>query len=252
MHRKPEDWIGLRSNGLVFEAVSTEKPHLLFCAGGSQKIGVCLKCAHPLSNTGYCKDRRTFFAGHTCKEKQVRDYGKGPGAGRKGKVTVAAPVVEKVIHTKTIIEKLVVPPEEMEKEYRADPKLGYLFAKPEKDDDDDWSDSDEEEETFGEALRRHLLSIGKYEKSMKRQADQFAEKIRKLEAELEASEIAKRELVKQIALHDAVVANHVAAVKEATVRIIEQDEIIIQHVPEPVRVSSGLSISYAGRLPHEV
>jgi hypothetical protein len=204
-HTDPTVFPLVTEAGHAFEPVSPGS-HIVFCP--AQKVGCCLKCSHPLHVSGVCKDRRAFFAGHVCKEKQVRDYGLGAGKGRKATSapstpTAASPVVQKVVETKTvrIIEKVITVPEEMERTLREHQKLSHLFKKPEptpKENEDDWTDSEEEyEESFGEILMRHLLSIPKLEAALKRATSAAAVAELAAEQRDDAKDMAIRDLQKE-------------------------------------------------------
>jgi len=193
-----------------------------------------------------CKDRRTFFAAHVCKEKQVRDYGLGPGKGRKGAsapaTPTAAPEKPKVAETKTIriIEKhyVTATPEEYEKYMREHPKLGYLFKKPEpkpKENEDDWTDSeDEPEETFTQTLLRILSDIPKYEAALKKVREERAAAELAAEQRDDAKDMAIRELEKKKArLEEAL---HFAAIDKSaeTQKAHDLMKIVETHAPEPI------------------
>lgn len=235
--------------GLLYEPVAPGSA-IVFCQD-KKGIGCCLKCSHPLHVSGMCKDRRTFFAAHVCKEKQVRDYGLGPGKGRKGTAAPATPTapapVQKVVETKTIriIEKVATASEEMEQTYRDDPKLGYLFKKPEptpKENEDDWTDSEDEyEETFGETLRRHLLSIKRFETALKRETEGRKADTLAAEQRDEAKDMAYRELQKENAellekLHN--LARDTSVLNKEKQELNKENQALITlvetHAPEPV------------------
>ena len=239
--------------GLRYEPVAPGS-QIVFCA--AQKVGCCLKCSHPLHVSGVCKDRRAFFAAHICKQKQVRDYGKGPGAGRKGvsaPATPTAPVTQKVVETKTIriIEKIVTVPEEMEQTLRDHPKLSQLFKKPEptpKENEDDWTDSEEEyEETFGEILMKHLLSIKRFETALKRETEGRKADALAAEQRDDAKDMSIRELQKKLAsLEEAL---HYTALDKSTETQKAADllKIVEAHAPDYLRGAVvGATSSHAG------
>jgi hypothetical protein len=155
------------------------------------------------------------------------------------------------VETKTvrITEKVATPPEEMEQTLREDPKLGYLFKKPEpkaKENEDDWTDSEDEyEETFGETLRRHLLSIKKFETAMKRESEGRRADVSRLEAELEATQMQLRESVKET--EELRRALHFTALDKSaeTQKASDLMKIVEKHAPEPVVKAAVLrSVGY--------
>jgi hypothetical protein len=206
--------------GLYFEPVAPGS-HIVFC----KEVGCCLKCSHPLYLDGHCKDRRAYFAAHVCKEKQVRDYGLGAGKGRKGAAPATPAPVQKVVETKVIRDTVLVPSAEVEQALRNDPKLGYLFAKPEKENEDDWSES-EDEETFGETLRRHLLSIKKFETSLKKVTEAR-------DAERQAAE--QREDAAGMAFRDLQKEN--ANLRDALLSVSEEKRVLAQKVQDMTKTA---------------
>lgn len=235
--------------GLLYEPVAPGS-HIVFCP--TQKVGCCLKCFHPLHVSGVCKDRRTFFAAHVCKEKQVRDYGLGPGKGRKGSVPVpagaapatptAAPEKPGVAETKTIriIEKHYVPAtaEEYEKYLRDDPKFGYLFKKPEptpKENKDDWTDSeDEPEETFTETLIRILGDIPKYKAALKKVREDRAAAAIAEQQRSDALDMKMRELQRENAEVLEKLHNLARDTSDLNKEKQELITLVETHAPEPI------------------